>query len=165
MSIKCYLLLIYFISQIIFISSSSEDPVYNAKIWTPESLYEYIKNTYLNRNNPDLDMNLKHMIVDPENYLEHADLRVANQYLQDLYQLYNISCHVYFISKMQNKYDLEEEVASFVSKLTFLLYKTYDNFDENSITAVFFIKDRKMRIRTSRDLRQILTDNDCLIVY
>ena len=162
MSIKCYLLLIYLISQIIFISCSSEDPVYNGEIWTPESLYEFVKNTYLNRNNPDLDMNLKHMIVDPEKYLEHADLRVANQYLQDLYQLYNISCHVYFISKMQNKYDLEEEVASFVSKLTFLLYKTYDNFDENAITAVFFIKDRKMRIRTSRDLRQILTDNDCL---
>lgn len=162
MTFKRFLLLFYFISQIISVSCSSEDPVYNGKIWTPQSLYDYVINTYLNRNNPRLDMNLKHMIVDPEKYLEHADLREAEQYMQDLYQIYNVSSHVFFLSKMENKFDIEEEVASFVSKLTFLLYKTYDNYDKNTITTVFFIKDRKMRIRTSRDLREILTDNDCL---
>ena len=163
MSNKFVLFIFFFISQIIFIYSSSEDPVYYGQIWTPETLYDYVSKTYLNPNNPRLASNINYMIVDPERYLEYADLKEAYQYMDILYEKYNISSHIFFISSMQNKFKLDEEIASFVSKLSYLLYKNYEIYDEKmTLTAVFFIKDRKMRIRTSKELREILTDYDSL---
>lgn len=163
MHIKFVFLMILFLSQFIVIFSSSEDPVIKGQEWTPESLYQYVSNTFLNPNNPRLPKNIEHMIVDPENYLQYGDLRVANQYMDLLYENYNVSTHVFFISQMKSKFKLDEEIAEFVSKLSYNLYKDYVIYDEKmTLTAVFFIKDRKMRIRTSKNLREILTDYDCL---
>ena len=163
MSNKFVVFIIFFTLQILLINSSSEDPVYYPNIWNPVSLYDYVSKTYLNPSNPSLYSNIQHMIVDPERYLQYADLREARQFMHLLYENYNISSHVFFISHMESKYKLDEEIASFVSQLSYLLYKNYEIYDEKmTLTAVFFIKDRKMRIRTSKDLRQILTDYDCL---
>ena len=163
MNNKFVFLLMLFLSQFIFIFSSSEDPVIGGQKWTPESLYQYVSNTFLNPNNPSLPKNIEHMIVDPENYLQYADLRDADQYMNLLYGEYNISTHIFFISEMKSKFKLDEEIAEFVSKLSYNLYKNYVIYDEKmTLTAVFFIKDRKMRIRTSKNLREILTDYDCL---
>ena len=163
MSKKSILFLLTFIFQIIFIYSSSEDPVYYPEVWAPESLYEYVRVTHLNSKNPRLYSNIKHMIVDPERYLQYADLQEANHFMQELYEKYKISSHIFFISHMENKFKIDEEIAAFVSKLSYLLYKNYDIYDEKmTLTAVFFIKDRKMRIRTTKDLREILNDYDCL---
>ena len=123
MSNKFILFILFFISQIIFIYSSSEDPVYYGQIWTPETLYDYVSKTFLNPNNPRLASNINYMIVDPERYLEYADLKEAYQYMDILYGKYNISSHIFFISSMQNKFKLDEEIASFVSKLSCLFYK------------------------------------------
>ena len=160
---KLVFLITLFLSQSIFIFSSSEDPVIHGQKWTPESLYQHVSNTYLNPNNPRLPKNMEHMIVDPENYLQYADLRDANQYMNLLYENYNMSTHVFFVSEMQSKFKLDEEIPEFVSKLSYYMYKNYAIYDEKmTLTAVFFIKDRKMRIRTSKNLREILTDYDCL---
>ena len=43
-------------------------------IWDPDSLYNYTKLNFLDSNNPNKTSNLKHMIVDPENYLNYSDL-------------------------------------------------------------------------------------------
>ena len=163
MNNKFVFLLMLFLSQFIFIFSSSEDPVIGGQKWTPESLYQYVSNTFLNPNNPRLPKNIEHMIVDPDNYLQYADLRDADQYMNLLYGEYNISTHIFFISEMKSKFKLDEEIAEFVSKLSYNLYKNYVIYDEKmTLTAVFFIKDRKMRIRTCKNLREILTDYDCL---
>ena len=163
MMVKFVYLLIFFLSQFISVFSSSEDPVVIGQKWTPESLYQHVSNTFLNQNNPRLPKNIEHMIVDPENYLQYADLKDANQYMNLLYENYNISTHVFFISEMKSKFKLDEEIAEFVSKLSYNIYKNYVIYDEKmTLTAVFFIKDRKMRIRTSKNLREVLTDYDCL---
>ena len=160
---KFVLFILFFILQILLINSSSEDPVYYPNVWNPVSLYDYVSRTYLNPSNPSLYSNIQHMVVDPEKYLQYADLREAYQFMHLLYEKYNISSHVFFISHMESKYKLDEEIASFVSQLSYLLYRNYEIYDEKmTLTAVFFIKDRKMRIRTSKDLREILTDYDCL---
>ena len=160
---KFVIISIFFLSLFSFIYSSSEDPVINPIEWTPESLYKYVSNTFLNPNNPGLQQNMKHMIVDPENYLQYADLRDAYKYMDYLYDNFNISSHIFFISNMKSKFKLDEEIAEFVSKLSYYLYKTYDEYDEKmTLTTVFFIKDRKMRTRTSKNLREILSDYDCL---
>ena len=159
------LLILFFISQIVFIFSSSEDPVYYGKVWSADDLFDYVSKSDLNPNNPQFNRNIKYMVVDPENYLQYGDLREAYQYMTSLLEKYQISSQIFFISHIRNKYKLDEEYAAFVSKLTFLLYKNYNMYDEKrTFTAVFFIKDRKMRIRTSKDLRDILTDEDNLII-
>ena len=163
MSIKFILSTLFLILKIWFIFRSSEDPVFQGNVWTPQSLYDYVNKTYLNLKNPRWYHNINHMIVDPENYLQFGELEEAYQYMKLLYEKYNISSHVFFISSMKKKFKTDEEIASFVSKLAYLLYKNYEIYDEyNTLTAVFFIKDRKMRIRTSKSLRENWTDYDCL---
>ena len=163
MSNKFFYFAILFLSLIILTYTSSEDPVLDPKIWTPESLYNHVSNTFLHPKNPRLHQNIRHMIVDPEEYLKYADLKEAKQYMEYLYQQYKISSHIFFISHMKSKFKLDEEIAEFVSKLSYSIYKNYEEYDEKmTLTAVFFIKDRKMRIKTSSALRENLTDYDCL---
>ena len=66
---------------------------------------------------------------------------------------------------MDEKYKTDEAYAYFVDRLSYLIYNNNDNYNENAtLTAVFFIKDRKMRIRTTKALRQIITDDDALSI-
>ena len=163
MSNKNSLFILYFILKIIFIYSSSDAPVYNFEIWTPESLYNYVSKSHLNRGNPNFHSNIKHMIIDPEQYLDTENLNEAYQYMQYLYEEYIISSHIFFISHIDNKYKMKEEISDFVSKLSYLLYRNYDEYDEKrTLTVLFAIKDRRMRIRTTKKLRKILSDNECL---
>ena len=161
MSKILFLLLI----QIYFIYCSSEDPVENAKSWTEKSLYKYLNETYLHRNNPNYEKNLKYMIFDPENYLQYGEMQEAYDAMYTLYEKYNLTSHVFFISHLKDKHKGESDkvYASFVDKLTYLIYKDHELYNENlTLTAVFFIKDRKMRIRTSKELRKYITDDDAL---
>ena len=118
---KFFFFILHFVLQITIIYSSSEDPVVYPETWTPETLYDYVTKTFLNPMNPRLSINMNHMIVDPERYLQYADLQDANNYMDILYEKYNISSHIFFISHMENKFQLDEEIAAFVSKLSYLL--------------------------------------------
>ena len=58
MSNKFTLFLIYFIIQISKVFPSSLDPVNNPRSWTVDNLYENLRNSLLNRNNPDYFKNI-----------------------------------------------------------------------------------------------------------
>ena len=80
-----------------------------------------------------------------------------------LYEKHKVSIHLFFISLMDEKYKTDEAFAAFVDRLSYLIYNNHDNYNENkTLTAVFFIKDRKMRIRTTKALREIISDDDAL---
>ena len=49
---------------------------------------------------------------------------------------------------METKFLIEEGIEGFVSRLTDLLNDKYDK--NKTLTTVFFVKDRKMRIRTGK---------------
>ena len=154
---------LFVVLNFILIHSSSVDPVDNPKSWTPETLYNRLKETYLHPNNPNYKRNLQYMLFDPEFYLQEGNLQDAYNAMYTLYEKYNVSTHVFFISYMDEKYKTNEAFAAFVDRLSYLIYNNNDNYNENqTLTAVFFIKDRKMRIRTTKNLRKILTDDDCL---
>ena len=145
------------------INSSSVDPVNNPKSWTADSLHQRLKETYLHPNNPDYKRNLQYMIFDPEYYLQESNLQEAYNAMYTLYERFNVSTHIFFISFMDEKYKTNEAFAAFVDRLSYLIYNNNDNYNENlTLTAVFFIKDRKMRIRTTKNLRKIITDEDAL---
>ena len=159
MSNKYDLFLLYFIALIPRVFPSSLDPDNNPKSWTEDDLYQSLRNTLLNRNNPDYFKNIKYFIYDPEFYLAHADLRKAYDTMYTLYDKYHISTHVFFISHMKKN----DDIANFVNKLSYIMYKDNEMYNEKkTITTVFFIKDRKMRIRTTSELRKIISDNDAL---
>jgi len=163
MAKKLSIFLLYFIILFTIVYSSSLDPVNNPRYWTVDDLYQNLKSTLLNPNNPTYAQNIKYLIYDPEFYLAHADLREAYNGMYTLYDKYNISTHVFFISGMKEKYKIDEAYANFANKLSYNMYKDNELYnEEKTITAVFFIKDRKMRIRTTRELREILTDDDAL---
>ena len=156
---KFDIFLLYFIAKISIVFPSSLDPVNDPKSWTEDDLYKNLRNTLLNRNNPDYFKNIKYFIYDPEFYLSHMNLRKAYDTMYTLYDKYHISTHVFFISHMKGKYD----IANFVNKLSYIIYKDNEMYNEKrTITVVFFIKDRKMRIRTPSELRGIISDNDAL---
>ena len=157
------LCLFYFSTHFFIIFCSSIDPVKNPVYWTPENLYNQLKLTSFNPNNPDYTKNIKYMIYDPEFYLMHSYLNEAYNTMYILYEKYNISTHVFFISHMDDKFKIDEAYANFVNRLSYLMYKDNEMYNEDmTLTAVFFIKDRKMRIRTTKKLREIITDNDAL---
>ena len=157
------LFLFYFSIHFFIIYCSSIDPVKNPIYWTPENLYTQLKRTSLNPNNPDYSKNIKYMIYDPEFYLLHSYLNEAYNAMNILYEKYNISTHVFFISHMEAKFKIDEAYANFDNNLSYLIYKDNEMYNEDlTLTAVFFIKDRKMRIRTTKKLRDTLTDNDAL---
>lgn len=159
--IKYYFTLLLLISLISITYSSSEDPVKDPITWDPESLFQFTKDRFFNYENPRRNQNLQYMIVDPEGYLNNADLKEAYKYMEILHSKYNVSNHVFIVSKMKNKYGVDEAIAYFVSKLCYLLYKDNSLYDDKkTLTTVFFIKDRKMRMRTSKQLREVITDFD-----
>jgi uncharacterized membrane protein YgcG len=84
--------------------------------------------------------------------------------MYNLSENYNVSSHVFFISHLQDNNKQSDTVyASFVDELSYLIYKDHEKSNDNLVlTAVFFIKDRKMRIRTSKELRKIITDDIAL---
>ena len=158
-----YLLSFIFILQYCLIYSSSIDPVNNPQKWTPETLYKSLSDTHLHKNNPNYQRNLQYLFFDPEYYLQHADIQEAYNIMYTLYEKYQVSTHLFFISFMDEKYKTDEAFAAFVDRLSYLIYNNHDNYNENkTLTAVFFIKDRKMRIRTTKGLRNIITDDDAL---
>ena len=158
-----FFFLFNFIIQIFLIKTSSVDPVNNPKSWTPDTLYKRLKETYLHPNNPNYKRNLQYMLFDPEYYLQDGNLQEAYNAMYTLYERYNVSTHVFFISYMDEKYKTNEAFAAFADRLSYLIYNNNDDYNENmSLTAIFFIKDRKMRIRTTKNLRRIITDDDAL---
>ena len=160
MSKHNFIYIFYFFLQISLIVSKTIP-----QAWTPDTLHNRLKETYLHKNNPNYKQNLQYMLFDPEYYLEVASIQDAYNAMYTLYEKYKVSSHIFFISSMDEKYKTDEAYAHFVDRLSYLIYNNNENYNENAtLTAVFFIKDRKMRIRTTKALRQIITDDDALSI-
>ena len=140
---------------IIIISCNSS---FYGKKWTPELLYEYAK-----KNNQK-----NYMIIDPENYLLNADIPILKQKLQLIYNKLNIHTYIIFISYLrisqdEQYLDINEQVQRFTSEFNYILSNDYYYYNDSmSLTTVFFIKERKMRMRTGSLIKKVITDDDAL---
>ena len=142
---------------------------YVIKEWDSDILYDYTKKYYLG-DNPNKNTNLKHMIIDPENYLKDADLSNINSLMETLYIKFKIQSYIILISHIktpfQNYLNIEKfnaDIERFVSKFNYIMHRDNSFYEDNmTLTTVFFIKDRKMRMRTGRALREIIKDKDAL---
>lgn len=175
------LFIILFISHFFSILNSSEDDINDInepeednqkepkqkkpKSWTTRKLYKYLNETYLHRNNPNYDENLRYMIFDPEYYCKYEEMQEPNDILKELSEKYNFSTHIFFISYIKDKHKGKSDHVynAFVDRLIYLIYRDHKGYNEKkTLTAVFFIKDKKMIIRTTKELRKIFPDFECL---
>ena len=170
MSIKLLFITILFISQTpLFFTSTEEnveEPVKKPpKTLTVMKLYKYLNETYLHRNNPNYEKNIRYMIFDPENYCKYEEIEEGINSLQILSEKYNVSTYIFFISYMKEKRKNETDEAYdiYIDKLNYLIYRDHKDYDENmTLTVCFFIKDKKMRIRTPDGLKKIYTNSESL---
>ena len=170
MSIKLLFITILFLSQTpLFFTSTEEndeEPVKKPpKTWTVMKLYKYLNETYLHRNNPNYEKNIRYMIFDPENYCKYEEIEEGINSLQILSEKYNVSTYIFFISYMKEKRKNETDEAYdiYIDKLNYLIYRDHKDYDENmTMTVCFFIKDKKMRIRTPDGLKKIYTNSESL---
>ena len=141
-------------------------------IWDPDSLYNYTKINFLDSKNPNKASNLKHMIVDPENYLNYSDITKIYQIMEMLYDNLKINSYIFLISHMEiSSYKLEKEeyinmkseTERFLSKFNYIMYRDNSFYEDNmTLTVIFFFKDKEIRVRTGRSLRKIIQDKDAL---
>ena len=135
-------------------------------IWTPQSLYEYAETNILKSYNSRYNFNINYMLIDPENHLSNADLSKIFNKMKNLYKDYKINSYIILISNFEfDKYksDINEEVKKFTSYFNYILQKGNSLYNDSmALTTVFFLKNRKMRMRTGKLLRKILSDNTAL---
>ena len=89
-----------------------------------------------------------------------------------LYDKFKINNYIFLIShikipsykkKNMENFDMNSEVERFVSKFNYIMYRDNSFYQDNmTLTTIFFIKDRKMRMRTGHSLRNIIKDKDAL---
>ena len=142
------------------------------RAWNPDALYDYTKEKFLSENNPKKSYYLKHMLVDPENYLRNKDISKIIKHMEILYDKLKINNYIFLISNLelsQNKkinieeVDMNAEVERFVSKFNYIMYRDNSFYEDNmTLTIVIFIKDKKIKMRTGRCLREIIKDKDTL---
>lgn len=106
------------------------------------------------------------MLIDPENHLSNADLSKIFNKMKNLYKDYKINSYIILISNFEfDKYksDINEEVKKFTSYFNYILQKGNSLYNDSmALTTVFFLNNRKMRMRTGKLLRKILSDNTAL---
>ena len=140
--------------------------------WDPESLYEYTKKYYLGDNNPGKSYNLKHMIVDPENYLKNNDISEVNKAMKLLYDNYQINNYIFIISDIEIKpykrnstkeLDMDKELERFLSKFNYIMYRENNYYDDSlTLMIIIFINEAKIKIRTGLKLRNIIQEKDII---
>ena len=65
--------------------------------------------------------------------------------------------------KEKRKNETDEAYDIYIDKLNYLIYRDHKDYDENmTLTVCFFIKDKKMRIRTPDGLKKIYTNSESL---
>ena len=174
-NILFFIIFIIFNFSFIFVENNSLDKEpknSTQKIWDPDSLYNYTKINFLDSNNPNKSLNLKHMIVDPENYLEYSNLTKIYQIMEMLYDKLKINSYIFLISHMEiSSYKLKQEeyinmkleTERFLSKFNYMMYRDNSFYEDNmTLTVIFFLKDKEIRVRTGHSLRKIIQDKDSL---
>ena len=162
-----FLLFLLFVNQFIIINAQEEQTEQTEKknkkpkAWSPERLYKYLNETYLHLNNPNYEKNIKYMLFDPEFYVHDTDIQEAENGIQALYDKYKVSLHIFLISKLRSRNKTEEEYTNFVERLSYLIKSEHKGYNDNlTLTAVFFIKDEKTKVKITPQLKKRFSDSD-----
>jgi uncharacterized membrane protein YgcG len=96
---------------------------------------------------------------DPDNYINEQQYNELETIISKLSEDIKYDLKVYIINQIDSSFTIEH----FMNDLTYYVYNQNSELDDNSIFIMFSILDRKMRIRTGKNPRSVLTDS--LSVY
>ena len=141
------LLMLLLIINISFNNSSTLNQ--ENDIWNPDSLYAYVKENFLSENNQKKSYYLKHMLVDPENYLQNKNTSKIIKQMEYLYDKLKINNYIFLISHVElsqykknhiDEVDMNAEVERFVSKFNYIMYRDNSFYEDNmTLTIIFFL--------------------------
>ena len=120
--------------------------------WKPHFFPLYIQNYYLKHNEPEKDVNLHYMVIDPENVFNENKTELDYDKIRIIYNTHKINIYVIFInifSLSQNKmYDKEQKIV--------LVILFFEKSDENKIRKELVMKKK---INNNNDIIQISNKN------
>lgn len=133
--------------------------------WDEHSLFDYIKQKYLNPDNPEDVKNIHYIIADPNEYLKNINLDEIKNNLELLYKELNVTTFIYLIRAVEKNTDLNYKLKDFVSEIFSEIYKKNPNFDEYStISVILRVEDKKLHLRLGSTTRSILYDSEALSI-
>ena len=140
--------------------------------WKPHFFPLYIQNYYLKHNEPEKDVNLHYMVIDPENVFNENKTELDYDKIRIIYNTHKINIYVIFInifSLSQNKmYDKEQKIV--------LVILFFEKSDENKIRKELVMKRKindydtiqitnkniyKLRLKEYNDIiNEIMVENE-----
>lgn len=152
--------IIYFLFIIIpLIKSIPQIEKLIVKKWDEHSLFDYIKQKFLNPDKPEDIKNLHYLIADPNEYLKNVNIDEAKNNLESLYKEFNITTFIYIIAAVEKNTDLGYKLKDLVSEVFSEIYTKNQDFDKYStISAIFRVEDKKLQIRLGSTCRWILSE-------
>ena len=133
------------------------------KKWNEHSLFDYIKQNFINSNKSENVQNMHYMIVDPNEYLKNLTLENTKNNLDCLFKEFNITSFIFIVYGIEKNTDLDYKLKDFVSELFSEIYKYNSNFDQYSTISILFqIEENEMSIRMGSTCRWVINDLDAL---
>ena len=138
-----YIILLIFIP--IINASLDLEEIKNIKKWDEETLFEYIKTYYINKENIE---DFHYMIVDPNQYLKDKNLINIKNSFEQLHNEYNVTSFIYIINYLKKNTDLNYKLKDFNNKIFSEIKLNNQLFEEYSTLSIIFqVEDNKMNVR------------------
>jgi uncharacterized membrane protein YgcG len=99
-------------------------------------------------------------IFDPKNYLTKEHAESINDIINQIKSDKNYETFLFMINKMHLSYS--KNIEEYLNELSYHILKGDEQRDHNSIFILYSIGDRQSRIRTGKNVRDILSDSVCL---
>lgn len=151
-----YIILLIFIP--IINASLDLEEIKNIKKWDEETLFEYIKTYYINKENIE---DFHYMIVDPNQYLKDKNLINIKNSFEQLHNEYNVTSFIYIINYLKKNTDLNYKLKDFNNKIFSEIKLNNQLFEEYSTLSIIFqVEDNKMNVRLGSSCRSIISDSE-----
>lgn len=129
------------------------------KEWDEHTLFNYIKQKFLNGDKLEDIKNLHYLIADPNEYLKNVNIEEVKNNLESLYKGFNITTFIYIITKAEENTNLGYKLKDLTSEVFSEINAKNPDFDEYStISAIFRVEDKKSQIRLGSTCRWILSE-------
>ena len=133
------------------------------KKWDENILFQYIKDKFLSESYSNQIINLKYMIIDPNEYLKNDDVNELAYNFELLYEEFKVSSFFFIINSIKENTILNYQLRDFMSKINYEINKYKKNYDEKKIiSALFAVENNKMFIRVGSSCRPILPDSEAM---
>lgn len=131
---------IYFLNIITFFTLFKRTSPYSLYLdsWNPQFFPFYIQNYYIKHNDPDKQVNLHYMVIDPENIISDTKSDLDEEKIRIIYNTHKINIYVIYISIFST---LPDKLITKEQKMVLVII-FYAKNDENKIRKELVMKKK-----------------------